>query len=71
MVGKKSAEKIWKDLASREGFEEVMAMAEEEGVKEEIIEEWAEIIDRERILRNSMKEQAESILEYEGGKKDV
>lgn len=49
--GKKVAERIWKDLVSRDGFDEVMALAEEEGVKEEIIEEWATIIDSMRILR--------------------
>ncbi len=56
MVGKKAAEKIWKDLASREGFDEFIAMAEEEGAKDEIINKWAEIIDTQRILRNDKKE---------------
>lgn len=41
----KAAKKIWADLKAREGLEEVMAEIAETGLKNEILREWAKIIE--------------------------
>jgi hypothetical protein len=45
---KRAAKKIWQDLNDREILGDVMAQMEEEpGLKEEVLEEWAKLIENE------------------------